>query len=701
MANITYRITLIDEGLDSGPNYEVFTSVNCVDYTFLQNINLEDVEDFVDVSIDDSINCIRLYNNNVVCTNFRTIVVGTAPTTTTTTSAPTTTTTAGPTTTTTTTTTTSTTTLAPQCDFDYELVENAQIDFLLVGGGGGGGLSDRAGGGGAVRLIFSSLLLPINTITTANIIIGNGGQLPEAFNPNNPRIAGENGQNTVMSILNTTYTAPGGGGGGIQQINAKNGGSGGGGGPSGRRGGSTILGTPIAGFGNNGGGTGTQEIFAASGGGAGATGGVTTNFTAGLTWFGDGVQYAFGGGGGTQSTGGQSPIFYGSGGGGNACCGNKIGRPGANGIVKIRYLGTPIATGGVITQKNGYTYHTFNSNGTFEFGNIATTTTTVGPPPSMDSDALQFILTANIINPSLRTAINNFVIALKDNNLWNKMNAIWPFVGDNTAILSTQFSINLKSPGLYNLTYPIGFGNDNNFAGFKNVANTNFNIAAVKGSGGATIRRYTNGNNHMSIFTNTLEPIKSFSTNNGKRTIDMGGYQAGTSNQVTRGNEISVGKPSPANNVNVNVNDTITFARTIGIVTNSPLINKYIPAIAGVGYAILSYNQTEVPHSGLYLNGVFLNNPELTRFGQPSIGVGAFNDPFGDGSINWDSTIAIGGSNSSTTGFSVFEESRSGKRFQMATIGDSLTFNEASILNSIVQNFQIVVGNIFDVNRTI
>jgi hypothetical protein len=99
MANITYRITLIDEGLDTGPNYEVFTSVNCVDYTFLESITLEDVEDFADVTIDDSINCIRLYNNNAVCTNFRTIVVGTAPTTTTTTSAPTTTTTSTTTTT--------------------------------------------------------------------------------------------------------------------------------------------------------------------------------------------------------------------------------------------------------------------------------------------------------------------------------------------------------------------------------------------------------------------------------------------------------------------------------------------------------------------------------------------------------------------------------------------------------------------------
>jgi uncharacterized membrane protein len=135
MANITYRITLIDEGLDSGPNYEVYTSVDCIDYTFIENITLEDIADFVDVSVDESVNCIRLYNNNAVCTNFRTIVVGTAPTTTTTTSAPTTTTTAGPTTTTTSTTTstTTTTTVAPQPEEQciFWNVDNAQTITIV------------------------------------------------------------------------------------------------------------------------------------------------------------------------------------------------------------------------------------------------------------------------------------------------------------------------------------------------------------------------------------------------------------------------------------------------------------------------------------------------------------------------------------------------------------------------------------------
>jgi hypothetical protein len=149
MANITYRITLIDEGRDTGPNYEVYTSVDCIDYTFIESITLEDIADFVDVSVDESVNCIRLFNNNVVCNNFRTVLVGSVPTTTTTTTTagPTTTTTAGPTTTTTAgPTTTSTTTLAPtttttttfvaECEFDYTIsnIDVSTTNFITATG---------------------------------------------------------------------------------------------------------------------------------------------------------------------------------------------------------------------------------------------------------------------------------------------------------------------------------------------------------------------------------------------------------------------------------------------------------------------------------------------------------------------------------------------------------------------------------------
>ena len=55
-----------------------------------------------------------------------------------------------------------------------------------------------------------------------------------------------------------------------------------------------------------------------------------------------------------------------TGNGGNGGKGfNGIGGNGGSGIAILRYLGTPVATGGTITQSGGYTYHTFTSSNTF------------------------------------------------------------------------------------------------------------------------------------------------------------------------------------------------------------------------------------------------------------------------------------------------------------------------------------------------
>ena len=64
-------------------------------------------------------------------------------------------------------------------------------------------------------------------------------------------------------------------------------------------------------------------------------------------------------GGGTANTRGGS---------GSEAGGSSVGAAGDSGIVIIRYLGTPVATGGTITQVGGYTIHTFTANGTLQFG---------------------------------------------------------------------------------------------------------------------------------------------------------------------------------------------------------------------------------------------------------------------------------------------------------------------------------------------
>ena len=52
-------------------------------------------------------------------------------------------------------------------------------------------------------------------------------------------------------------------------------------------------------------------------------------------------------------------------GGGGTTLGNSTGGSGGSGISIIRYLGTPTASGGDITESGGYTYHRFDASGTF------------------------------------------------------------------------------------------------------------------------------------------------------------------------------------------------------------------------------------------------------------------------------------------------------------------------------------------------
>jgi hypothetical protein len=235
------------------------------------------------------------------------------------------------------------------------------IDWLLVGGGGSGGnaFNTRGGGGGAGRFVSSSLTL--FSPTTINVTIGLGGQ---GADPTGGVKQGNDGGTSTAVILGTTYTAPGGGGGGLGidppnvLRNGRNGGSGGGSGgtrfANSATGGSNVSGDPIAGFGNNGESrSGDSPTIGGNGGGAGGT-------PTGKAWL-DGITYCTGGSG----TSIDSATEKGDGGRGGLIT-NQLS-PGMDGVFKLRYLGTPKATGGTITQSDGYTYHTFTSNGTFTY----------------------------------------------------------------------------------------------------------------------------------------------------------------------------------------------------------------------------------------------------------------------------------------------------------------------------------------------
>lgn len=69
-----------------------------------------------------------------------------------------------------------------------------------------------------------------------------------------------------------------------------------------------------------------------------------------------------------------------------------------------------------------------------------------------DPDVTDFVSAsrANISDETIIDALNDFATTLKGANIWNKMDAIYPFVGGN----ATAHSKNLKAD-TYNLTYPV------------------------------------------------------------------------------------------------------------------------------------------------------------------------------------------------------------------------------------------------------
>jgi hypothetical protein len=230
------------------------------------------------------------------------------------------------------------TALASQYTFEY---------IIAAGGGGGSGGSYGSGvgggAGGAGGLINSSLLT--NAGITYTVTVGGGGAGGGA--------AGVQGNSSTVTSLPSTVGGGRGGG------NASAGGSGGsGGGGSWTSGG----GAGTSGQGNNGGsGSSGAPYLGGRGGGKGSAGGNGASGGAGTTLFLG--TYAVGGiGGGAGAVVGAANTGNGGGGGyGNG----SVGLAGGSGIVVIRYLGAQRGTGGAVSSSGGYTYHTFNSSGSY------------------------------------------------------------------------------------------------------------------------------------------------------------------------------------------------------------------------------------------------------------------------------------------------------------------------------------------------
>jgi len=72
---INKKITLTDKGIKAGPVFAAYYSIDCISYTFIENITLASVDDYAIVSVPDTTHCIKLVSTGQ-CSNF---VINTVP----------------------------------------------------------------------------------------------------------------------------------------------------------------------------------------------------------------------------------------------------------------------------------------------------------------------------------------------------------------------------------------------------------------------------------------------------------------------------------------------------------------------------------------------------------------------------------------------------------------------------------------------
>jgi hypothetical protein len=70
-------------------------------------------------------------------------------------------------------------------------------------------------------------------------------------------------------------------------------------------------------------------------------------------------------------------------------------------------------------------------------------------PYLLDDNTYLFVSHSNILNATITSSLDTFIVGLKSASLWDKLTAVYPFVNDTTA----SHALNLKDPKLFSLIY--------------------------------------------------------------------------------------------------------------------------------------------------------------------------------------------------------------------------------------------------------
>jgi len=260
-------------------------------------------------------------------------------------------------------------------------------------------------------------------------------------------------------------------------------------------------------------------------------------------------------------------------------------------------------------------------------------------PTITDADAFSFVEATSLTDETQIQAINSLVLGLKANNLWNKMQAIYPFVG------GTAFThkFNLKNPNPVASTYTITWSGA-----------VQHDSTGVEFLGGY-------GDTNFAPFTALPSPLESnhLSLYNNKGTLSSGNWGL-----VTIGN---------TQNVNNGMGLTISYQGGVNSYFNA--YNTPLTSIGGGTWpasikGLFVATRTSTNESGYYQRGGrTINN---TNTSSPSVSPRT-------------STIWLGGEN----GFGFGQENGAAA---FASLGTGLTQTDVDNYYTVVQAYQTALG---------
>lgn len=132
----------------------------------------------------------------------------------------------------------------------------------------------------------------------------------------------------------------------------------------------------------------------------------------------------------------------------------------------------------------------------------------------LDSNVYDWAQATGYKNADGLFCLSNFVSALKTNDIWNKINYLYPFMTDSTtgATIRSQFSYNLVNPTSASVATYLNNNSSGSINGFKNIGSDTF-VTPLRAE------TELSASFHIGIYTNT--PVVATDQ------IDLGAYDGG------------------------------------------------------------------------------------------------------------------------------------------------------------------------------